>query len=93
MYPSQPPIPLQGVDGGQASATFDVPAGKVFVLEDNRANSCDSHVWSDPYVPIENVLWEVVGVYFPTERARVVRYGRPAPASSFKGILGMLKRP
>ncbi len=65
--------PLQGGDGGQASATFDVPAGKVFVLGDSRGNSCDSHVWSDAYVPIENVLWDVVGVYFPPEQARVVR--------------------
>ena len=56
-----------------AATVFHVPQGKFFVLGDNRRDSCDSAIWRDPYVPQANVLWKVVGIYFPPNRARLVR--------------------
>ena len=47
--------PGQGPGGSQSSKAFDVPAGKLFVLGDNRPDSCDSQVWEDPFVPIDSV--------------------------------------
>jgi signal peptidase I len=39
-----------------------VPAGKLFVLGDNRDNSSDSRDWG--YVPVENVIGEPMFVYW-----------------------------
>lgn len=59
------PNPIQGPTGQDAVATFDVPKGKIFVLGDNRQNSCDSHQWSDPYVPTGNVIGQAEVTYWP----------------------------
>lgn len=42
-----------------------VPAGKLFVLGDNRGDSCDSHQWSDPFVPRGNVIGQAEVIYWP----------------------------
>jgi len=42
-----------------------VPAGKLLVLGDNRNFSCDSHQWSDPFVPEENVIGQAEITYWP----------------------------
>lgn len=45
--------------------TFTVPAGKIFVLGDNRRHSCDSHLWPDPYVPLSRVIGQAEVTYWP----------------------------
>lgn len=57
--------PGQGPGGSQQSKSFDVPAGKLFVLGDNRPDSCDSHQWEDPFVPIDNVIGQAEVTYWP----------------------------
>jgi len=48
-----------------ADRVWTVPAGGLFVLGDNRPNSCDSHMWSDPYVPIGGVIGQAEVTYWP----------------------------
>lgn len=53
------------------SYTYRVPAGHMFVLGDNRPDSCDSHQWSDahgdpaPFVPLGNVIGQAEVIYWP----------------------------
>ncbi len=44
---------------------FTVPADKIFVLGDNRGESCDSHLWPDPYVPFSRVIGQAEVTYWP----------------------------
>lgn len=50
---------------GRPSRTFRVPEDHIFVLGDNRPDSCDSHQWPDPYVPIDNVIGQAEVIYWP----------------------------
>jgi len=43
---------------------FKVPAGKLFVLGDNRENSEDSRFWADPFVSLSQVVGKAVMVYW-----------------------------
>jgi len=53
-------------DGGRTMIlSSPVPADSLFVLGDNRGNSCDSHQWSDPFVPRENVIGQAEVTYWP----------------------------
>jgi len=43
-----------------------VPEGKLLVLGDNRASSCDSHQWRpDPFLPEDNVIGQAEITYWP----------------------------
>ena len=44
-----------------------IPEDSYFVLGDNRAASCDSHVWGP--VPADRLVAQIVAVYWPPERA------------------------
>jgi signal peptidase I len=44
-----------------------VPHDKLLVLGDNRAESCDSHMWPDPFVPEDNVIGEAEVIYWPLD--------------------------
>jgi signal peptidase I len=45
------------------SGSWDIPAGKYFVLGDNRNNSSDSSAWL--YLPRENILGKAMVIYWP----------------------------
>ncbi|MEQ8833980.1 MAG: signal peptidase I [Miltoncostaeaceae bacterium] len=50
---------------GEDSRLFQVPEEHIFVLGDNRADSCDSHQWPDPFVPEDNVIGQAEVIYWP----------------------------
>ncbi len=58
---SEPYLPRQGVTQGQG--TFVVPADCVFFMGDNRTGSNDARLWSQPYIPVDQIRARVlVGV-------------------------------
>ncbi|MGI5825519.1 MAG: signal peptidase I, partial [Bacillota bacterium] len=44
-----------------------VPEGYIFVLGDNRNLSFDSHAWSNPFVPLDNVKGKAFMIYWPKD--------------------------
>lgn len=42
-----------------------VPEGMLIVMGDNRNASCDSHQWSNPFVPEDNVIGQAEITYWP----------------------------
>ncbi len=56
--------------GGQGKTWPVVPEGKLLVLGDNRASSCDSHQWQpDPFLPEDNVIGQAEITYWPLSHA------------------------
>jgi hypothetical protein len=53
-----------------ALAFTPVPPGELLVLGDNRAESCDSHQWPDPFVPEDNVIGQAEITYWPLSHIR-----------------------
>jgi len=45
-----------------------VPEGSVLLLGDNRNASFDAHMWSDPFVPLDNIKGKAFFLYWPTEQ-------------------------
>ncbi len=48
-----------------------VPAGKVFVMGDNRHNSADSREWD--FLPEENIIGKAFLIFYPLTRVRVLQ--------------------
>jgi signal peptidase I len=48
------------------NSEWEVPAGGLFVLGDNRNNSSDSHNWGA--VPLENIIGKALFVYWPPDQ-------------------------
>jgi signal peptidase I len=48
--------------------TWHVPAGRYFLLGDDRANSCDSRIWGT--VPRSSLIGPVLFIYWPPTRLR-----------------------
>jgi len=48
------------------NSQWEVPAGGLFVLGDNRNNSSDSHNWGT--VPLENIIGKALFVYWPPDQ-------------------------
>lgn len=71
--PAAAPNPPQGESNALPTNTFTVPSDKIFVLGDNRPNSCDSHQWSDPFVPIEDVIGQAEVTYWPIRHVTFLR--------------------
>ena len=51
--------PHVGHRGGPPGA-FEVPAGHLLLLGDNRAHSSDARVWREPYLPISAVQGRII---------------------------------
>jgi len=67
------PYARRGTLDSSSSTSFTVPAGKVFLLGDNRDQSYDSRLWSEPFVPVERVVGPASVVYWSARQsARVV---------------------
>lgn len=52
--------------------SWQVPAGSIFVLGDNRNSSSDSHAWG--YVPLDNIMGKAIAVYWPLQNAQVLSH-------------------
>lgn len=51
---------------------YTVPAGRIFVLGDNRNNSDDSHLWDEKGRPVSDITGKVRFIYYPYDRAGIV---------------------
>jgi signal peptidase I len=61
-------------DSPAYSGQWNVPAGQLFVLGDNRNDSSDSHSWG--YLPFEKVVGKAIVIYWPPPLWEVIRHAK-----------------
>jgi len=54
------------------SGEWDVPAGQLFVLGDNRNDSSDSHSWG--FLPSEKVVGKAIVIYWPPPMWKTIKH-------------------
>ena len=52
-------LPVSGITQSEKT-TFEVPAGHIFAMGDNRTGSFDCRAFSQPYIPLEKVQGETL---------------------------------
>jgi signal peptidase I len=72
--PSAVPNSVAPSSERDAQRVWVVPAGSLFVLGDNRPDSCDSHLWREnSFVPIGNVIGQAEVTYWPLRSATFLK--------------------
>lgn len=61
------------------NGTWQVPAGNLFVLGDNRNDSSDSHLWG--FLPLQNVVGKALLIYWPPPQWAIVDHMISAAAA------------
>jgi signal peptidase I len=59
------------LENGGTLGEVTVPEDHVFVLGDNRGQSCDSVEWAiagDPFVPVDRIIGQAEATYWPLDR-------------------------
>lgn len=64
----------------QYTGAWQVPAGQIFVLGDNRNQSSDSHQWG--FVPESTVVGRALIVYWPLKEAKILNQVPTVSAAS-----------
>lgn len=54
------------------NGTWEVPAGSIFVLGDNRNQSSNSHSWG--FVSMEKLIGKALAIYWPIQNAQVLTH-------------------
>jgi len=54
------------------NGVWDVPAGSIFVLGDNRNSSSDSHSWG--FVSLDKLIGKALVIYWPLQNAQVLTH-------------------
>ena len=66
-------LPVSGITQSEKT-TFEVPAGHIFAMGDNRTGSNDARFWNEPYISVDHI------------RARVMVGISVLPDNSWRGV-------
>jgi signal peptidase I len=62
------------------NGSWEVPAGSIFVLGDNRNQSSDSHSWG--FVTLDKLIGKALAIYWPIQNAHVLSHPDIVKAAS-----------